>query len=139
MDGISFEKAVTALACWREMDVFGYPGMIAVGCVARNNALKGEFGGTIYGNITGHNQYSSMTVKGDSDTVRWPNARDPVFQKLLAAMDGLFDNTLADTTQGSRYYANLSTANSPWFQQEIVNQPELHPRVMQMGSTFFFK
>ena len=62
-----------------------------------------------------------------------------MFQKFLAALDSVYDDTMLDTTEGSMYYGVLSNVTSGWFMQNIVGQPTLHPRTISLGKTTFFK
>lgn len=139
MTGDTYEQGIVALACWREMRGDLYTGMVSVGLVLRNRSLAGWHNGSIYNNAIAIDQLSSMSVKGDPNTIQYPDSREPQFQKLMQAMEPLFDNTLADITQGAMYYAALKYANSGWFFENIVSQPDKHPKILQIGQTTFFK
>jgi hypothetical protein len=146
MIGEDFEKAIVALECWREMRSDGVNGMLSVAFVLRNRAKAGWFHGSIYDNAIAKNQFSSMTVKGDPNTVRFPDdpvhpdTREPQFQAFLQLIDGVFDDSKLDyITSGALYYAVVSDSTSVWFVTNILSDPINHPRVAQMGQTTFFK
>src|SRR5258707_11113026 len=92
-------------------------------------------------NIEAHNQFSSMTVVGDSQTVQYPDPREPNFQRILQLVDGVYDNSMADSlTSGALYYADLNSKaynHGGWFDRNIVNSAA-HPRVAQIGTTTYF-
>lgn len=140
MIGADFEKAIVALACWREMRGEGVNGMLSVAFVLRNRAKAGWFHGSIYENVIAHNQFSSMTVEGDHNTDEFPDTREPQFQTLLQLLDEVFDDSRIDNlTNGALYYAVIQDSTSGWFKHNILDKPDEHPRVAQLGKTTFFK
>lgn len=138
MIGTEFEKAVVALACWREMCSEGVNGMISVAFVLRNRAKAGWYHGSIYENAIALNQISSISVLGDPNTIKFPDIRDPDFQTLLHKLDAIYDDAADLITNGAKYYAVLKDSTSGWFFKNIVNKPAEHPRVAQIGKTTFF-
>lgn len=137
-----FEKALGALLAWREERSNGVNGMLAVLFVVRNRAKAGWNQGSWSKIIEAHNQFSSMSVVGDSQTVAYPDPRDPQFLSILQLVDQVYDDTKQDAlTTGALYYADM---NSPaynkggWFDRNIAQSPE-HPRVAQIGTTTYFK
>lgn len=98
---LEFEKATTALACWRAAGTELYRGMIAVGMVLRNRATAGMFEGDIYKNAI----MELNDALGDNND--YPDPRDQQFQTLLRGMDALFDYTLVDKTGDALWYAKL--------------------------------
>jgi hypothetical protein len=139
MIGTDFEKAIVALAAWREMRGEGVNAMLSVVFVFRTRAKLGWYHGTIYNNVVARNQVSSMTVVGDQNTDEYPDIRDPNFQTLLFKIEDIYNDCPDNLTNGACFYANLSIATSPWFQTNIVDDPVNHPRVAQLGRTTFFK
>lgn len=133
-----FEKGIVCLCCWREMRSQLYAGMMAVACVINNRAKKGWFHGNQYSNTVAKNQFSSMTVPGDPQLEKYPAEDDTEFNKLLAAIDLLYEGEVLDRTDGALYYAVLADSTSGWFFREIVNRPEEHPRLAEIGRTSFF-
>jgi len=138
--GQEFEKAIVALACWREMRGEGTNGMISVAQVLHNRAKAGWHQSSMYENAIALNQLSSMSIKGDPNTVRFPDSREPEFNKFLQFLDNFYgENPPVDTTNGALYYAVLADSTSGWFFENIANKPDLHPRCAVIGRTTFFK
>jgi hypothetical protein len=139
MTGPEFEKGIVALTAWREMESEGLNGMIAVVFVLRSRAKAGWYGGSLYTNAIQKNQFSSMSVLGDKRTIAFPDTRDPVFQSLLAQIDAIYDGAPDTITNGALYFAVLDDSTSGWFKTNIVDRPDIHPRVAQIARTTFFK
>lgn len=138
-----FEKAITCLLAWREERSNGTNGMLGVMLVVRNRAKAGWNQGNWSKIIEAHNQFSSMGVIGDSQTVAYPDPRDPQFLNTLQIVDSVYDESRPDVlTNGALYYADL---NSPaynkggWFDRNIASQPGHHSRVAQIGTTTYFQ
>lgn len=137
-----YEKSLACLLAWREERSNGLNGMLAVLHVIRNRMASRKFGKSWSDVIAGHHQFSSMTVAGDSQTVAYPEPRDPVFQKLLLLVDGIYDGMTQDKlTLNSLYYADLGSPSfnpDGWFAKVILADPEKYPRVAQIGTTTYF-
>lgn len=116
-----YEKSIVALACWRFLGTETYRGMLMVAMVLRNRAEQGWFEGSIYNNATAEmaDRYS---------TGAHPDPRDPEFQKLLQAMDGIFSGSIEDKTGGGLYWTLLAN-------EEII----AGERTAQFGKYIFFK
>lgn len=136
-----YEKGVAALLSWREERSNGVNGCLGVLFVVRSRAKAGWHGGSWTGVITAANQFSSMTVLGDSQTVRYPDPRDPSFLQVLQLVDGVYDDSRPDNlTQGALYYCDpVGITPGGWFQRNILDKPDEHPRVAQVGTTLYFK
>lgn len=130
-------KGMLATLMWREDRSDGLQGMTAVGLVVRNRVRAGWNGGDWCAVMAAHNQFSSMVIIGDPNTVVWPDTRDPLFQKVLVKVETIYDGTEPDITGGALYYANLAVADSPWFLRNIVQSDE-HPRIGTVGKQTFF-
>src|ERR1051326_685181 len=110
MTNENFVKSILALLAYREERSNGINGQLGVMFVVRNRVKAGWQGGDWLKVITGHNQFSSISIVGDSQTVVYPQLGDPNFTKLLQYVDGVFDNTMTDSlTQGALYYADLNS------------------------------
>jgi hypothetical protein len=140
-----FSKSLLCLLAWREERSNGVNGMLGVMFVVRNRVKKGWFGGDYLQNIASHNQFSSMTVVGDSQTVKYPVINDPQFTQALQLVDEVCDENnprVDNITNGALYYADLNSSGMTqggWFQTHIVGDPTNHPRSAQIGSTTYFK
>lgn len=138
-----FEKGQAVLLAWREERSNGANGMLGVLFVVRNRAKAGWNNGDWCKIIDARNQFSSMSVLGDSQTVAYPDVRDPQFLQILQAVDTVYDDTRKDLlTNGALYYADLSSpgyTKAGWFDRVIVGDPTNHPRVAKIGTTDYFK
>lgn len=135
MHEFNYETFLMALTMRREARGEGRAGMRAVGHVIHNRSKAGW--GPIYDCITKKNQFSSISVPGDSQTVYFPRPADFLdtchdAKRILEGQDG-------DLTEGALYYYNPKTATSPWFQNVIVADPVNHPTTLTLGNHQFFK
>lgn len=131
-----YNKALLALVTWREARNQPREGQRAVMHVIHNRVLKNW--GSIEHVICAPNQFSSFTVKGDSQLVMWPKTPDPAFEQIMQLVDGVLDGTDPDLTNGALYYYNPATATSGWFQSNIAGNAAEHPQVAQIGAHVFF-
>jgi N-acetylmuramoyl-L-alanine amidase len=127
---MTYDMFLLALCMWREARGEGADGMIAVGCCIRNRAH--DWGQTFNHVIVGQNQFSSMTIKGDPNTVLYPPENDAVFDLARDIVEGL----QPDTTGGAHYYANEQAMTSAWYETHIVNDP-VHPVTATIGKHVF--
>lgn len=136
----SFDQNTWALCLWREARGEGFLGMRAVGWTIYNRSVAWEK--SIRDVVMGKNQFTSMVEQKLPDgswgfefppdgDVQWKEA-----QQIVAALAHGVDTT--DPTMGALYYANLLTATSGWFFDNIVNSAE-HPRTVTILHHTFFK
>jgi len=129
MTGIDYEKAIVAFVCWLEAKDELYRGMISVAMALRNQAKAGWNDGSIYRCALYH--FDEGVIFKDREMQQdYPDAREPQFQNLLTAMDGIFSDTLPDKTEGAVYWANQSSNFADVFK---------HERTLQVGQLIFFK
>lgn len=137
------EKGLACLLAWREERSNGVNGMMGVIFVLRNRAKAGWNSGSWIKNIDAKNQFSSISVIGDSQTVVYPDPRDPSFQQLMQIVDTIYDGTREDNlTNGALYYADMGSPaynKGGWFDRNIAQNPTEHPRCAQIGTTTYFK
>jgi spore germination cell wall hydrolase CwlJ-like protein len=129
------DYGMAALTAWREARDQGPAGMAAVLHVMANRSAT--WGKTPYQVVTQPNQFSSMTVRGDVNSVLWPCPTD--MASMLAMAQTVLDGGEDDPTQGALYYANLDLTTSKWFTENIVGQPKWHPVTVKIGKHTFFK
>jgi spore germination cell wall hydrolase CwlJ-like protein len=110
--------------------------MQAVACVVRNRAQK--WGGSIYSQCVAANQFSSLVIKGDPNTVRWPPTTSATWQQAQDIAKGVVEGTLKDVTNGALYYWNAKIATSGWFKVNIAGNPESHPLISTIGDHEFY-
>ena len=120
-----------ALCLWREARGEGFAGMHAVAWVIRNRCYA--WAKSIHDVLFEKNQFTSMTLTTEPDDgdAQWKEAQ----QIVTAIVHGL---DASDPTGGALYYANLATATSGWFFDNIVKSA-LHPRTAVIGHHTFFK
>lgn len=139
-----FEIAMLALCAWREAGGQGMTGMQAVMCVIRNRVRVGSTvdpGWTSWlGVIFQHNAFSSMTVLGDGQTIKWPTDDIRVtFSEILDLARNVYSLSEPDNTGGALYYANLQTYDAAgWFARNIVGKPAEHPVTATIEAHTFY-
>lgn len=131
-----FAVMLLALVIWREARGEGEDGMRAVAHVIRNRVEK--WGKSWNKIITGNAQFSSMTIRGDTQTVKWPADGDPQFESASKIASAVYSGQDDDLTHGALYYANLETETSEWFKDEIVDKSEVHQKLAVIGRQTFF-
>lgn len=137
-----FAKALACLVSWREERANKLNGMMGVLFLLRNRVKAGWFHGDWVLNITAKNQFSSMSRIGDSQTVEYPDPRDPEWQALLQNVEPIFSGEAVDNlTAGALYYCDPGPGITPggWFAREIIGKPDEHPQVAKIGTTLYFK
>ena len=136
--GQDVEKALVALTAWREFRGDQYQGMSACVHVLRNRQAKGQFHSHLQEDVTGKNQFSSMTVPGDPNLVKYPEEGEFAFEKLLSNLDDILAGKTVDITQGALYYAVPQNSTSGWFERNIVENKKEHPMTTSIGRTLFY-
>lgn len=124
------------LCAWKEARGEGVDGIRAVMHVIVNRVGAPGFAHTLHDVIYGKNQFTSMSVPSDPEFNLKPADGDAIFQECAALARGI--ETDPDLTNGARYYANLRTATSGWFERAIVNDPVNHPQTAVIGHHTFF-
>lgn len=127
-----YAKLLLLLTMWREARGEGLEGMRAVGHVIANRARAN--GGSFIEAICAPNQFSSMTICGDLQTVKWPTAQDVEALSLLAG--GIIAGTDPDSTGGAMFYANEAVVTSEWYRKNIMGNGQ-HPVTMVLGKHTF--
>jgi hypothetical protein len=70
---------------------------------------------------------------------------DPLFTKLLHAIEGIYDGSAQDLTKGALYFGDLNKIESSWFKSKVLDAIDpatglrRHPIVSNMGPLSFFK
>lgn len=115
MTGLDFEKAITALALWRSLRNEQYRGM-SFGAMALRNLAE----------MTGQSIFEHSVQIMDKSGAGYPDAREPTFQSLLSVLDGIYNDTTPDRTDGA----------TDWVQngQEISGD-----RTCQVGQVTFYR
>ena len=132
---VSYDMALLVIVSWREARGDGREAMRAVAHVIANRVKANKSSWVV--EICKPNQFSSMTICGDGQTIVWPSEKDAI--SVYAMLHNVYDGTDPDNTNGAIFYANLETATSGWFFENIVQRPDLHPKVALIGKQTFFK
>lgn len=115
-----YEIFLLALTAWREARGESEDGINAVLHVIRNRV--NIWHKSWFDVITGHNQFSSISVLCDPQTVLWPRPGDVVFGKIQSMAAVVWNGAGDDPTDGAVYYRNSKTATSGWFQTNIADK-----------------
>lgn len=118
MNWREYDIFMLALCAWREARSESEDGVRAVMHVIRNRVRAWGRGWVEI--ITAKNQFSSMSVPGDSQTVRWPATNDQAFARMLSLAAVIYNGGDDDLTDGALYYWNPQTATSGWFKENIA-------------------
>lgn len=138
MTASDYEKVLLALTAYREARGDGENACLAVMSVIMNRKRANDHK-SVQEIICGQNQFSSISVHSDPETVVYPHPNEPIFLFCLNRADGIYNGTDNDLTHGAQYYYNPSTATSPWFEEHIVHDPVNHPPTVNIGRQSFFK
>lgn len=128
-----YAHCLLLIVAWREARGDGRDAMRAVAHVIKNRA--DQWGGDLIHQITNKNQFSSMSVLGDSQTIVWPNEADVV--NLAALIDNIVSGVDSDNTSGALYYANEVNVTSGWYKENIMT--DSHPVCAIVGQQTFRK
>jgi len=129
-----------ALCLWREARGEGREGMRAVAWVIENRSKA--WSKSILQVLMSPNQFTSMTDKLQPDGTwkfHFPPDDDPQWEDARQIVGSLITGVdKDDPTDGALYYANLATATSGWFFENIASSAA-HPKTIVIGHHTFFK
>lgn len=94
----------------------GATGMAAVASVIKNRATSGQFGSSDPATIAlQRNQFSANNplTNGGNNVGRNASVASTAYQRALAAVEGVFNGTIADPTNGATYY-HTAAVNPGW-------------------------
>lgn len=138
------------LKCWQEAREEGNNGMMAVAFAIRNRVRAGWYGGNWIEVLSNLDKSSSRL---EPPTTMIPDTRPFHIMQFMQIIDNIFSGAQEDNItimQGGEakalgfkvpvamYWARLDQITNPWFLENIVRKPEQHPRIAQVGQTFFF-
>lgn len=133
-----YAKVLLAVVIFREARGDGPVAEQAVAHVVLNRvAAYGQIGplaNKVIKAITSKNQFSSISIVGDTQTAIWPQPADSCFGVAEAAYVG----SSPDPTNGAIFYANEANVTSKWYTDNIINNPE-HPVLAVIGKQTFRK
>lgn len=134
MNWPDYNTALLAVVGYREARGEGPEGIRAVMNVIKNRVTAGW--GDWSKVITGKNQFTSISVPGDSQTVVWPAKPDPIFDSCMQIATDVYTGTGADTTGGALFYGNPRDLTSTWFINNVVNKRQ---KTVTIGHHDFYK
>lgn len=67
----------------------------------------------------------------------WPQIWEPNFVRLLHEIDGQFEGSIKDLSNGAIYWADLRRIERPWFSEKVIHNPD-YTRVADMNSLVFW-
>jgi N-acetylmuramoyl-L-alanine amidase len=127
------EQDLFALCLWREARGEGCTGMTAVAWVIWNRHKRWNIPVTRV--IMGPNQFTSMSVDKNPPS---PLPGDRQYFEAQDIVREIYAGTIDDPTNGACYYYNPSTADSPWFVRNVVDDTTRHPQSAKIGNHEFF-
>lgn len=98
MTADEYTKAQLASLMWRAAAHISFPAMVAVGLCVRNQVKDGNWLPVI----------DKIDAQNAATGLDCTDARDPKFQDVLTAVDGIFDGTRVDrwTNGGTQWWAS---------------------------------
>lgn len=137
-----YDLVLLALTMWREAQGEGREGMRAVGHVIRNRVVGYKEAWDVV--ITKKWQFSSISVKGDNETVDWPDRNDPepkvrAWLEAMQLAGPIYEGADTDITQGATHYFNpQATPPESSFWRTVANNPSFE-KVLTLGRHQFFR
>jgi hypothetical protein len=126
------EKALVALAAWRESDMSVYQAMSSKVHLIRNR----ESIGMLRSHITDEKQFPAMNSAWSPEQVKYP-IKEPEFEKLLGNLDDILQGKTVDITQGSIYFGVVGDSMPEWF-TELIHSPDIE-RTVKIDNVTFYK
>lgn len=126
------ERALVALAAWRESDMSVYQTMSSKIHLIRNRESEGMF----RSHVTDVDQFPHMNSELSAETAKYP-VKEPEFEKLLGNLDDILQNKTVDITQKSIYFGTIGDNTPQWFMQ-IAHSPEME-RTVKIDDVTFYK
>jgi hypothetical protein len=136
MNADTYIKGQIAAYCIREgFDQGGVDNMLAIAFVLRNRVAAGWFGGDWMAVLE-----TADNCRGtEKSLARGLNLREGSIKQFLQQVDDIYSGAAADElTEGALFYAELHHITRPEFVEDIVRNPESHPRVATVGLVAFF-
>ena len=104
MTADDYTKGQLASLMWRAASHISFPAMVAVGLCVRNRVKDGNWLPVIEEMYGAYDTKEARIIQGSPCT----DARDPKFQDVLTAVDGIFDGTRVDRwTNGGTMWAEV--------------------------------
>jgi N-acetylmuramoyl-L-alanine amidase len=119
-----------ALTVWREArgESAQCQEMVAKS-ILRRVELKGWWGSTVLDVVTHQYQYSSMTIKGDANLIKWPLKSDTMWDQILTICSEALSGSRGATEADSYYDTSIPAPK--WTIGAV--------RICQIGRIIFYK
>ena len=131
-----FIKSQVVLEAWRQASHYGgHRSMLMIACAIGNRVRSGW--GSWLEVLAG----LESTSAGDTPGLHrygMPPLNDANFLRILQEIDDVYDNRGQDLANGGLYWGDMANITRPWFQQEILDHPEEHPRLANCGTLTFW-
>jgi hypothetical protein len=85
----------------------------------------------------------TFMAENEMPKLKHPSVWEPAFVKLLHTVDGVFDGSIQDLSNGGVFWGQLDRIERPWFKENIIQAhneegvPQ-HKRVADMNSLSFW-
>ena len=131
------DKFLWALCVWRELRSLGPAGMLAGAWVMKNRLNSKAWGPTMTDVVTAPEQFDAMVIRGDPETVVWPNSHSSppdavAWQQAQEAVSTVFSSDAqGDPTKGATNYYSKTIAPPYW----TASMTE----TLTIGNTVFYR
>ena len=127
-----YETVLLAIVLWREARSETVDTLRVVAWSIKNRVSHPAWwGGDWASVISKFEQYSSMTVRGDPNTVKWPLAGDAAWANCMSVAAEVHDPGGVDVSQGATHYYDSSVPPPQWTTQMVF--------VMAQGPFHFYR
>lgn len=115
----------------------GVTNMLAIAMVMRNRVFAG-WGDWI--EVISRAPEKRGTIYKDGDAIATRMIRSGAARVLLNRIDEVYTRQdLEDLTGGALFYVQPDLPIAMWFQREILERPDDHPRTAHIGPVWFFQ
>ena len=130
-----FLKSQLVLFAWRHGKPFG--GHLASSAIMGVLANRQRLGWGSWMDIIADAPAKSAVLEQPSDV---PHVWDPEFTRLLHVVEGVFDSSATDLSNGALYWLDSSKpVTNPWFKEKILGQLDIHKKCADMNSLMFLR
>lgn len=118
---------------WCGKEYGGYmPSMMIMGCVA--NRVRAGWGSWLEV-LERLPHFAAEKIEPNG----FPSIWDSSFIRLLHEVDAIYDGSGIDMSKGALYWCDLRRIENPWFSENILKKPEIHPKIADCNSLALFR
>lgn len=131
-----YQRSLLVLESWRQTIEYGGHMAACMVMSALGNRVRLGWGSwaEIIQRIP---NYSAL--KEQPNREMFPSIWEPNFVRLLHEVESSFDGSGTDYAKGGLYWCDSRHIERDWFQTNILDKKEDHPRVAEMNSLMFFR